>query len=864
MNNRPPKLADDFLSWFCRSELLEEIKGDLHECYGMEQAEKGTMKARWLYWYHVLHFLRPFAIKKKRQNSNINIMYKSYFKFALRNMTRNRLHSFMNLLSLSVGMACFVFVFIYVKTELSYDRFHTDSDEIHRVVIDLIESDGNVLPDATTPPALATALKRDMPEVETAVRLFPGWGSKFLIGASEEKKFYEEGLIRADSTFFDVFSFPFLYGNPETALDKPRQLVITRKAALKYFGREDVVGETLTIFSMNNAQATISGVIEDIPDNSHFKFDFLTRLTFRGIDANWGWWNYYTYVKLNKGTDLENFNAKLPALYESARPGQDNYAPIYSQALTDIHLKSDLKWELSTNGNMSNIYIFSALGLFVLLISCINYLNLTVGHSLKRLKEIGLRKVFGAHRRSLISQFLIEALIMIILAVSIGTLLAEMLFRNLGDTLGKEVSVFTNDNLPALGAIALGGIVIGILAGLYPALHLSSLKVVNAVKGILNKNGKSAVSLRQILLVLQFTISGIMIIGTLVVFKQLRHVQNADLGFDSEQVLVIDNASSVSNQETLKAELNQLANVSEVGVSSGIIGGINWTTSLGYPDEILLNYVAVDPEFIDVMDFEMVAGRNFSRDIATDKQGFNIILNEQALKELGFSLEDVGKPQPIYLLNDTIRNGTVVGVLKDFHFTSFKSSIKPFGFFYREQTLDYMNLKMSTTNLSQTLEQIEQTWNEVANGAPFEYFFLDETFSRLHEQESKLSEILTYLTILALFIAFVGMFAIANMTIKDKLKEIAIRKVLGASTSRVSAMITRRFIGLVIIANLIGMPVAYQLMSRWLEGFAYHTSIGIMLFIVAIASTLLVAWVTVGSQSIRAAIGSPVKSLRQD
>lgn len=863
MSRQPPRLADRFLAWFCRSELLEEVKGDLHECYGMEQAEKGTLRARWLYWYHVLHFLRPFAIKNKRQNSNIIIMYKSYFKFALRNITRHRLHSFMNLLSLSVGMACFVFIFIYVKTELSYDRFHQDSDQIHRVVIDLIESDGNILPDATTPPALAAALQQDMPEVETAVRLFPSWGTKFLMGASEDKKFYEEGLIRADSAFFDVFNFPFLYGNPETALE-PRKLVITRKAALKYFGRENVVGETLTIYSMNNARATISGVIEDLPDNSHFKFDFVTLLTFRDIDTNWGWWNYYTYVKLKQDADLENFNSKLPALYENSRPGQDNYAPIYSQALTDIHLKSDLKWELGANGNMSNIYIFSALGLFVLLISCINYLNLTVGHSLKRLKEIGLRKVFGAHRRSLISQFLTEALIMVTLSVSMGALLAEMLFRNLGDTLSKEISVFTQDNLPALGIITLGGIIVGILAGLYPALHLSSFKVVNAVKGILSKNGKSALSLRQVLLVLQFTISGIMIIGTLVVFKQLKHVQNADLGFDSEQVLVIDNAQSVTNQKTLKAELNQLANVSEVGVSSGTIGGINWTTSLGYPDEILLNYVQIDPEFIDVMGFEMLAGRNFSKEIATDKQGFNVILNEQALKELGFSLEDVGKPQPIYLMNDTIHNGTIVGVLKDFHFTSFKSSIKPFGFFYREQPQNFINVKLSTANLAESLDQIEQTWHEVANGAPFGYFFLDETFSKLHKQESKLSDILTYLTILALFIAFVGMFAIANMTIKDKLKEIAIRKVLGASASRVSAMITHKFIRLVIIANIIGMPIAYLLMSRWLKGFVYHTSIGFLLFVIAIVSTLLVAWITVGSQSIRAAVSSPVKSLRQD
>jgi putative ABC transport system permease protein len=868
MTNQPPKSADRFLGWFCRGELLEEVLGDLHEYYGMERAEKGAAKAWWLYWFHVLHFLRPFAIKRKTHPSNTGInnitMYKSYFKFAWRNMTRHKLNALMNLLSLSVGMACFVFVFIYVKTELSYDQFHKDADRVHRVVIDLIESNGKVLPDATTPPALAAALKRELPEVETTVRLFPGWGSKFLIGASEEQKFYEEDLIRTDSTFFDVFSFPFLYGNPETALDNPGQLVITRKTALKYFGREDVIGETLTVFSMNNARVTITGVLEDIPENSHFKFDFLTRLTFNAIDSNWGWWNYYTYVKLNQDASLENFDSKLAGFYENARPEQEQYAPIYTQALTDIHLKSNLKWELDANGNISNVYIFVALGLFILLISCINYLNLTVGHSLKRLKEIGLRKVFGAHKRSLMSQFLIEALVMVFLSVLIGSLLAEVLFYNLGDTLGKQVSLFTPDNLPSLGIIALGGLLTGIVAGLYPALHLSSFKVVNAVKGVLNKNGKSAVSLRHVLLVLQFTISGIMIIGTLVVFKQLNHLQNTDRGFDAEQVLVIDNGRGISDQKSLKVAISQLASVAHVGVSSGVVGGLNWTTSVGYPDPILLNYMAVDPEYIEAMNFELVAGRNFSREIKTDAQGPNIMVNEQGLKELGFTLEDVGKPRPMFINNDTIQNGNIIGVLKDFHFANFKSEIKPFGFFFRDTPLNFITVKTSTNNLAQTIDQLENIWGEVANGAPFEYFFLDETFAALYEQESKLSNILIYLTFLTLFIAFVGMFAIANMTVKDKLKEIAIRKVLGASASSVSAMVTQKFIILVLIANMIGMPVAYLLMNRWLEDFAYRTAPGAMLFVIALASTLLVAWVTVGSQSIRAAVSSPVKSLRQD
>ncbi|MCE7994769.1 MAG: FtsX-like permease family protein [Roseivirga sp.] len=860
----PPTSADRFLSLFCRSELLEEVKGDLHECFGIEQEEKGTFRARWLYWYHVLHFLRPFAIKNKRQNSNIIIMYKSYFKFAWRNILKHKGSALMNVLSLSVGIACFVFIFIYLKGELGYDKFHQDADRIHRVVIDLVESDGKILPDATTPPALAPALKTNFAEVEASVRIFPGWGTKFLMGVNEDQKFYEEGLIRTDSTFFDVFSFPFIHGNAETALNNPRQLVITRSAALKYFNRVDVVGEVLTVFSMRNAKVKITGVIEDVPENSHFKFDFLTRLTFRDLDDNWGWWNYYTYVKLANGADVNGLQAKLPAFYERSRPDQDNYAPIYTQAITDIHLKSNLKWELGTNGNMSNIYIFGALALFVLLISCINYLNLTVAGSLKRMKEVGVRKVFGAHRQSLISQFLIEALLMVIFSVLLGGLLAEFIFQNTADVLGKEMSIVDSENLLVFGLIAIAVLVVGLLTGLYPALHLSSFKVSNAVKGIVSKSGKPALALRKSLLVIQFAISGVMIIGTIVVFQQLRHLQNTELGFDAEQVLMIENANALSSQETLKTELNKMPGVSEVGATTGVVGGQNWTTTIGYPDEVLLNYVVADPEFMSVMDFEFVAGRNFSREFATDVQGNNIIVNEQGLKELGLSLDDVGKPIPITKQNDTIRNGSILGVVKDFHFTNFKSEIKPFGFYFRDRPQSHLGIKLSTANLSETMSQIESAWNDLANGAPFEYYFLDESYGAMNAQENKLLNIMSYLTFLAIFIAFIGMFAIANLTIKDKRKEIAIRKVLGASTSGVSNMITSKFLTLVLIANLIAGPLAYLVMQQWLDGFAYRTSLGVTVFAIAIVSTLLVAWFTVGFQSFKAAISNPVKSLRQD
>jgi len=412
----PPKSADHFLGWFCRDEMLEEIKGDLHEFYRIDRGAKSPWKANLSYWYHVLHFLRPFALKEKRHHSNNIIMYRSYIKFAWRNVLKHKASTFMNVLSLGVGIACFIFIFIYLKGELSYDKFHQDANRIYRVAIDFVDSNGRRLPDATTPPALGPAMKRDFPEVESSVRVFPNWGNKFLLGVSEDKKFYEEDLIRTDSTFFDVFSFPMLYGDPQSALENPDQMVITRSAAKKYFGRENVLGETMTLFGTENTIFRISGILEDVPINSHFKFDFLTRITFENIEQNWGWYNYYTYIKLIPKADIATLEPKLQPFFESYLGEREYYNIIYSQPLTDIHLKSNLKWELEANGDIYNVYIFSALAIFVLVISCINYLNLTLAESLKRFKEVGVRKVFGAQKRSLIGQFTVETFLIILIS----------------------------------------------------------------------------------------------------------------------------------------------------------------------------------------------------------------------------------------------------------------------------------------------------------------------------------------------------------------------------------------------------------------------------------------------------------------
>ena len=436
----------------------------------------------------------------------------------------------------------------------------------------------------------------------------------------------------------------------------------------------------------------------------------------------------------------------------------------------------------------------------------------------------------------------------------------------LGDLLGRNISLFDPENLLIFSVVSIVVLMSGIFAGLYPALHLSSFKPALAVKGLFNQFGKSGNRLRLSLLVVQFALSTFMIFCAIAVYQQLQHVKNVDKGFSSEQVLVLENVDDIPNQQILKAELLKINHVTNAGLSNGVIGGLNWTTSLGYPDAFTMNWVVIDPEFIETLGLELVEGRNFSRERPMDTTDVTIIVNETALKELNLTNDDIGKSVPMYEQRDSSEagRGTVIGVVKDFHFADFKSEIKPFCFFYREEPQDYLSLKLSTQNLSQTLREIEQVWASFSNQTPLQYFFLDKRFAKLYAKEARLSQVLTILTCLALFIAFIGMFAIANMTIKDRTKEIAIRKVLGASISNVILLISKNFLGLVIIANLIAIPVAFYVVNQWLQGFAYRISPGVTLFLITICSTLLVAWITVGTQSFKAAIGNPVNSLQED
>lgn len=859
----PPKLGERILRWFCKDHLYEEIEGDLYEYYQLYADKNPRWKANLYYWMHLISFFRRYALKKESQNSKHTIMLTNHIKFSLRYLKKHPTSAGLNILSLSIGIACFLFIFLFVNGEFSFDKYHKDADRIHRVAIDFVNN-GKRIPDATTPPALAPALKNNIPEVEVSTRVFPTWGGKFLMGATNDRRFYEEDVYRVDPNFLKVFTYEVVQGNPDEMLNDPSHIVLTKSMAKKYFGEDDPMGQEITLFNRDNKKQIVSGVIEDVPFNSHFHFDFLIPLHFedRNIDEMWHWYNYYTYVKLKEGVVHSNFEDKLQPLYLSNNPS-DSITPniTYSQPLTDIHLKSALKWELGTNNNMSNIQIFISIGLFILIISIINYLNLTVGNMSQRNKEAGVRKTFGAGKTTLLSQFVIESVTIIFISLIIGTLLTELALSQMSPLFGREITLLDSTSMVTLLKLSLVALGIGILAGIYPAVHFASM---GEIKSIISHKKGGFFDLKRVLLVAQFAISAIMIVGTMVVYKQLNYFKNSDMGFNMDQVLVIQNAESASNPQILRDEISQLPFVESAGFSNGVVGDLNWTFTVGYPDMVLMNYAAVSPEYIETMEFEFVAGRNFDSSIETDGEGFNLVINETAMNELDITLDQVGESMVLYNDDDSLIYGKILGVISDFHYSNFKSEIKPYCFFYRESEVDNLVVRMHSSNVISNLEEMEAVWNELAVGVPFESYFLDQSFASLHGTEERLSKVMLSLTILSIFIAFIGMLAIVNIVVKSRLKEVALRKALGATTQEVVNMFTKKFVLLVIIANVIGLPLAYFAMNTWLADFAYRTSLDVKLFILALISTVLIAFLIVASRSFRAATADLTDRLKDE
>jgi putative ABC transport system permease protein len=790
-------------------------------------------------------------------------MIKNFFKVTFRNLLRYKFFSFINIFGLSIGIACCTIIFLFVQDELSYDTQHKDAKKIYRVVKDFVNDDGSSLPDATTPPALAPAMQRAIPEIESTVRLFPGWGTKFYVKCGD-KKFLEENVYRADSSIFDVFTLPFVQGNSRTAFSQLKAVIITESTAKKYFGSENAMGKTMEIDRMGIH--TVTAIIKDLPRNSHFKFDFLvsTRTLAGNIDANWGFYNFYTYIKLKPNTNIASVEPKIKEVFKKNNEGNKNI--FYTQALTDIHLHSNLKWELEPNSDATYIVIFITIGLFIIVIAGINYVNLSTARASLRAKEIGVRKVSGAAKSSLIRQFLTESVIIAMLALIAAIGIAQLVLPAINNITHKELSFLLPPDYSILAILLIGAIAIGITAGLYPALFLSSFEPAKVLKGV-KMNNRGSFNLRKGLVVVQFTISIVLIIGTLIINKQVDYIQSAKLGFDKEQVVMIPDIgySNRSEIQALKNNLLQIPGVKKVAISDGIIGGQNWTNGVrlkGAQNSLLLNFLNIDYDFLDVLNLQLKEGRSFSPQFMSDTADA-IILNETAVKQLGIHGPVLGQ-QIVWSENDdTTYYAKIIGVVKDFHFTSFRSEIKPFGFVTDLNRQYYFAVKLDAKNVSTTIAALKSVWDKNVS-RPFQYFFLDDTYDKLYQSERNFKIIFLYITFLAIVISCLGLFGLTSFMTQQRIKEIGIRKVLGASVSGIVAMLSKDFLKLILIAAVISFPVAWFAMNKWLQDFAYRINISWWIFIIAAMGAFVIAFFTISFQAIKAAITNPVKSLRTE
>ena len=807
--------------------------------------------------------------------ANTRSMVKNYLKIAFRNLLRYKGFSFINIFGLATGMACSLLIFLFVKDETSYDRFHKDSDKIYRVVKDFVNDDGSRLPDATSPPALSPAMQREIPEVAHATRVFPNWGANFLIKYGD-KKIMEEKLCRVDSSFFDVFSFPFVQGNAKDVFKEVNSIVITESAARRYFGSENPMGKILQLDRLGDMM--VKGVLKDVPYNSHFHFDFLisTRKFSGNIDANWGWYNFYTYVKLKSPANIASLNRKIEDLYK--RNDKEGKNIFYVQPLTAIHLSSNLKWELEPNSDKLYVYVFTIIAIFIILIAGINYVNLSTAKASVRAKEVGVRKVSGAFRSSLVNQFLIESIITCLIAAALAVFIAQLLLPVVNDLTLKHLTVIGNPLV--LFYMLMAALFLGIVAGFFPAIYLSSFKPILVLKG-LKFSDKGTLNLRRTLVIVQFTISTVLIIGALIISQQMHFIQSAKLGLNKDEVVVVKNAYYLSRTEAdaFQNLALQIPGVKKIATSDGVVGGQNWTNGMrlkGSQNSQLMNFLSVSYDFLDALGIQIKEGRSFSSNFPADTMTDGIpkgpadqniggiILNETAVKDLGIPEPVVGK-QVLWSNNgDTMYYVTVVGVAKDFHFTSFRNQIKPFAFVNIHQRFSNFTIKLSTANLKQTLGQLETTWKTLSADRPFEYNFLDETYAALYQSETRFQKVFISLVLLGIIIACLGLFGLATFAAQQRVKEIGIRKVLGASVSNLIGLLSKDFLKLVVIALIIAIPIARFAMNKWLQDFAYRIHIHWWVFMIGAVITILIAWITISTQAFKAAAANPVKSLRTE
>lgn len=810
-------------------------------------------------------------------------MLRNYLTVALRNLWKHKFYSVINILGLAIGLACFLFILLFIRDELSYDKYHAKADRTYRVSFEgyAFEQELNY---AVVGPQLGPTILEEYPEIEQQCR-FRTRGSYSV--RYEDQSYREENWVFADSTLFDVFSFELVKGDPKKVLVEPKTLVITEEVAKKYFGSEDPIGKSVTVD--NDDLYRISGVMKKMPLNSHFHFDVIASMSTIAESRQTTWLsnNFQTYVVLKEGADPEAVNAKFPDLVQTyigpeveqfmGKTLDDlmtagNYMEFSLFPMTKIHLHSDLQVELGATSDIKYVYIFTFIGIFILLLACINFMNLSTARSATRAKEVGMRKVVGAQRSQLIMQFLNESVVITFLGLFTAASIFFLLLPYFNQLSGKEITA-AQVNTPGLwGSMFALVLVVGLVAGSYPAFYLSAFKPITVLKGRLVKRIGKQISLRSVLVIFQFAITVGLIVGTIIISNQLNYIQNKKLGYNGDQILILNNYYNLGNNcQVFKEEILKHPQVINATMSSSLPTPSSRNSSatfLGRNPDPNKTHIAqlftVDHDYIPTLDMEIIEGRAFSKEFPSDSLA--AILNESAVAM--YKLDD-----PLGAEISTFGGGTaenpepltfhIIGVVKNFHYESLRSKIGPLVLFLGESRGN-LSIKLKPDNIPAFISDLRQKWSEMGPGQPFDYDFMDEDFASVYEAETRVGRIFSVFTFLAIFIACLGLFGLATFTAEQRTKEIGIRKIIGASISRIFVMLTAEIIKWIFIANIIALPLAYYFMSKWLEGFAYPVSINWLTFVVALLASLLVALITVSYQAIRAATRNPVKALRYE
>ncbi len=815
-------------------------------------------------------------------------MIKSYIQLAIRNLSKRKGYSLLNIFGLAIGITCCLLIFQYVSYERNYDRFEPKAKQIVRLRLDSYQQGKLAWQSATSYPAIGPALKKDYPEVENFCRLIDN--NVVLANSETNVKFKETKGYYADPSAIDMLGVQIVKGDQATVLKNHDNIIISESMAKKYFGNDEVIGKRLEVRNSNapkNYDYEISGVFRDYPHNSHLIINYLVSwATLEGemrlagdtsnvVNTSFGWYDFYTYLQLKPGTDLKNFQSKLPAFCDRYINSQEwnktnnvkNSLSIIP--LSDIYLYSNYNQEAEVNGNGKSVNFMFLIGFIIMAIAWINYINLATARSVERGKEVGVRKVLGAGRAHLVRQFLLESLLLNLVAVIIAFTAAYILSPVFNSLMGREVS--TGFSLSSNYWFLFAGIFVfgTLLSGLYPAFIMSGYKPVSVLKGVF-KNTSRGLVLRKGLIILQFSISVILIAGTIIVFRQVNFMRHQDLGVNINQTLVLNGAETLSDSlygnsyQPFKDELLKQPGIKSISASTTVPGQeIYWTYGikrLNPPnsESVTLYHLGIDYDFIPQFQLKLVAGRNFSKDFPSDVKA--AILNEQAVSLLGFKNPEEAINQKI-IRGDTL---SIIGVVQSFHHLGLQKAIDPQLILLRPNTRNAYSIKLSSSDMTKSIATIQKTWNKYFPADPFNYFFLDEFYNQQYKADQQFGKVFTMFAMLAILIACFGLLGLSSYNILQRTKEVGIRKVLGASTKSVVYILSKDFLMLVIIAFVVAVPITWWIMNRWLQDFAYRINIGWWVFLVAGMLSILIAIITISFQAIKAAIANPVKSLRSE